>query len=333
MASPERFFSTLAQSSAALIGLIIAIATVQYEFERRRVDERTESLREQFEQLKDKYERVFDVLIEGLERRSSDESLIEVFTDNKHESIDATNGFNDLDITYPKTFTVFSLLILIIRPLSQLKRSNNPAKNFLLTESELAQMHTASTHLNQIFTPPEYRLKMPFSSNEDTHTDEEYESFLQELSSELAGVNNVSEFTNLFDEEDYVQYTNVEEENIVVDWLVDYRGFEPDELKYSGRDIGSLKFLFSEFNRDIGSIMSNTGDTLVTYEPKIIPILKLSFWLAVVGVLIPIATLLTIPTEFYITGWPLLILEGLTILGVVVLLWMIVQKLMSNFAP
>lgn len=60
MANPASYFSTLVQSSAAIVGFVVAFSTILYQLERREVNERTDTLREEFKQLSEKYEEVIN---------------------------------------------------------------------------------------------------------------------------------------------------------------------------------------------------------------------------------------------------------------------------------
>lgn len=69
MASPEWFFSTIAQAAAAIVGFVIAFSAIIYQMERRRREQRTEELREHLSDLHSKYMDVIAVMASGFGMR------------------------------------------------------------------------------------------------------------------------------------------------------------------------------------------------------------------------------------------------------------------------
>jgi hypothetical protein len=336
MASPEWFFSTLAQSSAALIGFIIAIATVQYQFERRRIDKRTEELRDELRKMKNKYRSIFTTISITLDDKGFDILANNHIHEYNKELTELVDEIHSGKYENPRVIETAAYLARIGHLISQIKPSDNPRENYLIRKDKITELSELGIGMLIWFSTLESQRKdgksgidfSTFPSSTFAGRVDEDGTSISELAHEL-GINEEIEYTTDFFEEDGF---TTGELNEITQFLDEH--FEPENhtSPLTGTNLISLNRIFLQFENDMSNVRSKQNDTLLDYEPKIKPILKISVWLAVAGVFLPTLALSTVPTEFYLTGWALLVLEVGLVIAVVILLGMIVQKLASSIA-
>lgn len=347
MAEPEWFFSTLAQASAAIAGLIIAFSVVLYQLERERHERRTEHLREELIQFRNKYENIIrtmggclaDIIVEEETRHLSPGGTME------SSSISPTNRIieshlqkidknpkelkedieDDNEIEYPSIVYIVAHFSKILTLIQKIKSSNNPRKHYLLTNSQFNVLNDSIYELDRYFAYP-IVYYMPEDISE-FHTELSEVSDTEKLASRLAPYFDTADdsFTNNL--ATWID-NNVEGPN-------DYaEGELSQEFSIEGNTPHSYWIVLNELKQDFSDIDTQRADSILVHSSDISQIIIYSGMLLLVGVFLPIVFLFTLPqplSGITITGWPLIISQILLLLGsggiTIYLLWLVFENL------
>lgn len=355
MASPEWFFSTIAQATAAIVGFVIAFSAVIYQNERQRREQRTESLREGLSELRTKYKDIVETMSTSFGKRVDLElesmgpsdpkyrdadpadypgdhlgletrAAIQEYLDDPLNS-DATEFEDQLEewerVDKPITILTYFHLLRVRDLLDRIQPSSNTTSHYLLSLDEFDTLGESLEILTNIFG----------------HTDLEQTSH---LFNELRGESDNLAYGTFYSEK---AFGGPIEENIAVDevtdWLLEYvrpkiadrlsslkqnlrpredlnEDNEEEEEPFTADSIAMWSLVFDELEADFRELDIQRYNTILDPPHRMTRILSISGILLLVGAFIPMVFLLTIPSTLPVLnlGIRSLLLFQIVLLGV-----------------
>lgn len=287
MADPAWFFSTLAQSTAAIIGFIIAFSAVLYQLDRQRRERRTQELREELIDFEDEYD---EVLVNA--RFLILDSFPEEDTINEEGPAKFVSGNEGIEMLFDavRNFERISDLF------DGLDHSPNPKRDYLISDEEFEELASAVEALS------------------DTFSLEDSDGIRAELhrltgipKSDLWDANVFGYRVDSPKEADPTCYSyNIQE------WAL---GGSGTSRVLTGQTLRSLNTVVRRLERDFHAVEAKKRNTLVGYEPDVKYPLFLSGILLVIGVFLPMLFIMSPPsqlpqldrTTIYIVQWVLVL--------------------------
>ena len=271
-ASPAWFFSTLAQASAAIVGLTIAFTISAYTTRQEYRQNRTDRFQDELIRYQEKYQGILSNMSHELREQSRFDTSKKRFRLSDDEEEDEVEEWAE-DQQDTEVAKVWAHLSTASNILSEIE----PALNPNLDEDELGTLHVAARRLPGYFDP--------------SWTDAE------ELYKQLSGDSNVPQG---FHVEDVLgQGDRVET------WLARNLTERYDNQMLtqagevpSGENFYSWATLLAEFRRDTKLLSGKLPSTELTdfMSPKFaVKVLWLDFWLTITGVLLPSVFLVSSP--------------------------------------
>ncbi|MUV60011.1 hypothetical protein [Halobacterium sp. CBA1126] len=281
MAELDWFFSTLSQSSAALIGLVITFTAVLFQLERQRRRDRTEELRSGLIDLKDKYEAVLaaiaGVFLGDVKEHSApylpDEDVLSMSAEElKEYSQDKSPPDRwNLSLLYLHTVRVQFLLYKV-------SPSEDPLSHYLLSEEEFQRLEESSNWLTENISYPEFENgRFEKELRQETDIDEDEDDFFE------ADILDV-------DAGSVREYNNIIQRWLAVN-LEDYRVDLAE--RDSGENLVSISRIFVEFQKDYPKVTQGRHNTILDYETNAQPVIKKTAIFAMTGVFVPLFFLIS----------------------------------------
>jgi hypothetical protein len=155
MASPEWFFSTLAQSSAAIIGFVLAFSAVIHQLERQQREKRTDKLRDELIELRYKYGNVIHNMILLL---TSIEPKVTELEENGYKleqtavsPEEVLNKFrNNSDILHPRSASISLFLSHVMGFLQRISADSGSTRDYLLSSDKFDMMRSAIEDIDHL---------------------------------------------------------------------------------------------------------------------------------------------------------------------------------------
>jgi len=274
MVNPAWFYSTLAQSSAAIIGFIIAFTAVIHQLERQTRERRTQELRE----ILSTFEEDYRIVLMDLQFL-----MIETFPPIEWSEIDDQVILTENIEEYEPALEFANTALSLYRKIESLDYSKNPREDYLLDSAELTELREEAQILHQL------------ASNFE---DDGLSNALVELSGFSDQDMNRAEILGIqeeFIDDDTNQPPGVASSvSGINSWLSKKRHteFDGDSL-----DLRTVSRVTRELQKDASKIDSKSGNTLVGYEPEVKSVILTSVSLLLVGVFTPIIFLMTPPLD------------------------------------
>ncbi|WP_143420783.1 hypothetical protein [Halorubrum ezzemoulense] len=299
MVTFDTFFSTLASATAALLGFVFALGTVLYQFERRRVEQVTDELREDFSNMKEKYAQNFNLLSsvleskieasEGIDSPTKEESdNVSLYDgDKRKDANEVANRYDSIDrIEYPYIRAAYYFMNRILHILAQISQSESRENNYLLTEEQIKDLNFYVEELNKFFssindTGDEFRkewVAVTGSYNED-------EIFYVPI------------FRDLYDE----HYSRINPGKELNEWLdrnVDKNDIVNEKF-LSGLNLYSIEKFIDLFRSDLQKANIKREKSVLNYDPIISEFLTVGFLLVVLCIILPLVMLLLPPADSF----------------------------------
>lgn len=265
MVNPAWFFSTLSQGTAAIVGLLVSARLIQYQLERQRRERRTEDLREEIQDFEDKFGHILPPITSTF-AQSADLS----YWTESHTLAIAGEDLN-LDIAMNATLPVVTLYWVHLARISHIltmgnNPSSDPEEHNLFTQEEFDRLRESIGWLEQ---------------NLDQRS-----AFIDYLCADL-GIQGNNQYTvDVFDPDPPGESLQ--------DWLQrhqEYAGRHSTLL--SGENLQSYQRVIEELHEDFQRLDSLRANTIITYEPGINPFLAKASALILVGVVLPVAAIIS----------------------------------------
>lgn len=317
MASPEWFFSTLAQSSAAIAGLVIAFSAVLYQLERQRREKRTDELREVLIDFQDEHHRQIKAYQLGFSKLLNVESKdrYDYITDNyspidqeREDVVQSLSSDNRID--HPKICYIWLNLFTIEDVLTNIQPSSDRSSHYLLSLEQFETLDDSIGELYYFFTTPDALSKI------------------------------MDEFEEIFPGIDITKNV-VQISAPYQDAILNAETTENHEIENDGGNDGVVFVSIQDINQYVASLnldfqtaYAKKGRTILYPSQTVTGIVKISGILVMTGVFLPMVFLFTLPqtvSEITAGAWALLATQTLLlILNVVItgyLLFLVYQNL------
>ncbi|WP_169333099.1 hypothetical protein [Halomicrobium katesii] len=306
MSEADYFFSALAQSTAAIAGLVITLSAVRYQLERQRRERRTEDLREAMIELEEKYTPILNVIAGEF----ADDAELYFFTllEESKVSSEIVEGLIGLHADNPNVTLLWYHLSNISLILTMaINPSEDPSEHYILPPEQYEQIQDSVTWLDENF--------------------KENTEFIQSLYSELE-IDSSSGYT-----EDH--FSPEMPGDSVQDWLQRHQEYTSKyESLFSGNNLQSFRRVIEEFDKDYTKVDSLLKNTIVDFTPNITKTLKYSSLLIAVGVFLPLLALTTKPPEVFsfliLTDQILYLYELLLLVLSVIFTYMIAESVTKD---
>ena len=323
MASAAWFFSTLAQSSAAIVSFIVAFSTVHYQLEKREVNKRNKEFRQDLTEFYDKYNNVVGFLYNYLAIQG-DESFERIYTDDLELESYFLKGQYDVEKDLKKTNTAFvwSLIYRIDCTLAEIDSNRNEGNKGLISEQHINNLIDCSANLSNIADVRLANAIARYNNEEDSIADD----WVRELTEESVATPDTEvidtspeNVRDLLDEPETFSDNQIERMDTayIKNWIEEYvdmnnPSIHLQDTEINGRNLYSLSLLFNELNRDAIDIKSSSKGTVITEGTSYHLDNKRIAFLLIVGVFLPIFLLITLPSRLGIpllSGWYLFTIE------------------------
>jgi hypothetical protein len=326
MVAPQYFFSTLAQASAAIVGFVIAVAAALYSLERQRVERRTDEYREALTEFRNRYGfalMALDSLLEGEGGDTTNEMTDDLSLDNGELEELVREEYNEKPAT--------SLYMAHVRRILGIFNRIAPANDSILSPDELAALqqsiHWMYIQFYNISGEPNLVIKELVGEV----TDKPYSDF-----DECADI-------TLFDD------TNGEtayRPSHLQEWFKERRVVESELLRptpeeedvlnvrgeyTTGDNFWSVKVLAEYLHNDFQKLRREPAGTAIDYESGIRPVLKISTYLILVGVILPTMFLFSVPVT--VPTWLVFVAQVLLLAGTLTLALTLIEFILRSAEP
>ncbi|MYL17991.1 hypothetical protein GLW36_15230 [Halorubrum terrestre] len=326
MVAPQYFFSTLAQASAAIVGFVIAVAAALYSLERQRVERRTDEYREALTEFRNRYGfalMALDSLLEGEGGDTTKEMTDDLSLDNGELEELVREEYNEKPAT--------SLYMAHVRRILGIFNRIAPANDSILSPDELAALqqsiHWMYIQFYNISGEPNLVIKELVGEV----TDKPYSDF-----DESADI-------TLFDD------TNGEtayRPSHLQEWFKERRVVESELLRptpeeedvlnvrgeyTTGDNFWSVKVLAEYLHNDFQKLRREPAGTAIDYESGIRPVLKISTYLILVGVILPTMFLFSVPVT--VPTWLIFVAQVLLLAGTLTLALTLIEFILRSAEP
>lgn len=277
MASPEWFFSTMAQSVAAIIGFIMAFTAVLYSLERQRREERTDDLRAELIDLRDKYIDILDKIESALFDRLFQDDIKDKIGDKdaQKRKKEIEEIIDEENIKNPDTMFFWWHVNRITNLLDDIEGSSDPMSLLL----DLDQMD-------------KLRESIEWITNRLHPTDRD---FLKQLYTELGGKKDPKNVisTNILTEKKEGLDPNMSERKATKDLKYWFKQKSTPRIGVTGNDLRSWRYLFNALDSDFDKVDKIKGYTILDFSPNSKKIIMVSGVLTIPGIFLPLLFLLT----------------------------------------
>jgi hypothetical protein len=196
----------------------------------------------------------------------------------------------------------------------------------LLDHKDVNEILDISTSFYSIFSPIDHE----YVDFHDSELEEDIRSVIEPLAKETDNQRELTFETNIFPLHEH-NSRNIQLSTEINDWIEQWTDHDVKSSKISGRDIRSLSILARELKRDASLLKTSGKNTIIEYDSKIKPIIKLILPLLVVGVFLPIASLLAFPPNLplmSLSRFQLFIYQSVLLISVSILsLWLTLRMI------
>jgi len=291
MVSPETFFSTIAQASAAVLAFGISVGVAFYTIERQRREQRTKEFQDQLVEFSRKYSLVTNNARAGIEGAAGEDVYSEI-TSARNDSVQGS--WAEASQSDSMAVMAYLYLDIIFEITHQIQR--NPGVRITSEQWELLE--------NSI-----RRLVV-----EDPAV---FSSGLSPLYAELTD----TDPEEVGRESDYTDIPIFHLGGYLTNWLKNNAIQTPndnfDEL--DGNELKTLDRIIDEMWVDASSLFRYSTGTVYDYEPDINPILDTALYLIVTGIIVPVAFLVDVPFTLIRVQWQVALIQAIN-LGLVSIL-------------
>jgi len=326
MAAPQYFFSTLAQASAAIVGFVIAIAAALYSLERQRVERRTDEYRDALVEFKNRYGfalSTLDSMLEGEGGETTHEMTDDLSLDNDELEELVHEEYDENPVT--------SLYLAHVRRILGLFHRIGPENDYVLSLEELdalwESVYWMYIQFYNLGDEPNSSIKEFIKEATGKHYSEHEESADITLFGDSGNVTGYSPFQlqKWFEERRAVESEVLRpapDEDDVLDIRDEY---------LSGDNFWSIKILSEYLHNDVQKVRREAVGTAIDYESGIRPVVKISTYLILIGVILPTIFLFSSPVS--IPTWLILASQVLLLLGTVLLALTLVEFVLRSAEP
>jgi len=326
MVAPQYFFSTLAQASAAIVGFVIAIAAALYSLERQRVERRTDQYRDALDEFKNRYGfalSTLDSMLEGEGGNTTHEMTDNLRLDSDEVEKLVREEYDDNPMT--------SLYLAHVRRILGLFHRIGPENDYVLSLEELDALQESVYWMYSQF----YNL-----GDEPNSVIKE---FIKEATGKPYSEHEKPGDIRLFgDTEDLKGFSP----HLLQKWFEERRAIEsevlrptPEEdlprenrgIQITGDNFWSIKTLSEYLFNDFRKVRREAAGTSVDYESGIRPVVKVSTYLILVGVILPTMFLFSSPMA--LPTWLILPSQVLLLAGTVILTLTLVEFILVSAEP
>lgn len=301
MVSSAWFFSTLAQATAAIIGLTLAFTISTHLSRRERQKARTDELREELADLREKYQYVLDTMSRALRDSDAQFNTPDIRFDLTGEQNDVEQwAAQQPDSETARAWAYISGAAAILSNIDVLSE-------YTLDRKQFSQLNGAATELKNLFRR---------SGGID-------ETLYQQITqTDTGSVPSDYYFEDILEENNRVEswwsrYSTTYHDNIA--------GVRPNDPAFTGKNLFSWAMLFEDMERDGIEIGSHAVGTEVTSDfmsPRFVErVIWTSMKLGFVGVLLPSLFLISSPGATlpvvvvsmippWVTGWGTILVQG-----------------------
>lgn len=314
MVNSAWFFSTLAQATAAIVGLVVSLSAIQYQLERQRRERRTEDLRDATRSFEEKYEGIISTLageFAGTADKSyidkswnvtlpGDELNLDIVLSSYEPILNMSLDAPVATLYWSHLSRVSNILIFGVNP------SSDPKSHYLFSDIHFDRLRESTEWL-------------------DTHLDGRSD-FTESLYDDLGITGNSRHTTDVFRSDHPGQS--------VQDWLQEHQALASEQTELlSGENVQSYRRVAGELYRDFRNLDSLRENTILTFNPNINNILYKSILLLLVGVFLPMTSLVTNMEDIFAVGGTILLsVYELTLLAATFwILLSLLNELQSEF--
>jgi len=318
------FFSTLAQSTAAIASFIIAISTIFYQLERRRVNERTDEVCDELTKLRQRYEFIIDTISGNFDDRLGDEIDTPYLTDTNIGPNDLRKKIDaDEKLELSSTALVWGLLYRIFTCLLKIEPSKEPNSHNLLSQEEINRIRSCSIHLRELMDVRVARYYVNEGKIESAFVDRLVDELIGESAAEphqQIADQNVSEIENWVDEHIEDSY---------------FKTGRISRAEIDGGNFDTLMAIFENLSRDSDYIYELSKNTILAEESSFSNDRKYILALVIIGVFIPMVPLLAVPSSLntpYLSEWHLLFFQISLLIVTAVLSLLLIYRMMDRMS-
>lgn len=326
MVAPQYFFSTLAQASAAIVGFVIAVAAALYSLERQRVERRTDEYRDALAEFKNRYGfalSTLDSMLEGEGGETTHKMTDDLSLDNDELEELVREEYDKKPVT--------SLYLAHVRRILGLFHRIGPENDYLLSLDELDTLRESV-----------YWMYIQFYNLGD-EPNSAIKEFIKETTGKHYSEHEESADITLFGDGEDVTGLNpfqlqqwFEERRTVESEILRPTPDEDDALGIQGEYITgdnfwSIKILSEYLHNDFQKVCREAAGTAIDYESGIRPVVKVSTYLILVGVIFPTMFLLSSPVT--LPGWSILVSQVLLLVTTLVLALTLVEFVLQSAEP
>lgn len=328
MVEAHYFYSTLAQASAAIVGFIIAVAAALYSLERQRVERRTNEYRDALTELRNRYGFAL-MTLDSMLKSEGAETTPQMSDDLSLDS----DELEDLVYEEYKHKPVTSLFLAHVQRILGIFNQIEPESDYTLSTSELDSLNRSVTWLYRHC----YHLK-------DT-PDSTIQDFVEEVTGKPYSDQDDSATIQLFGDSEGVQGFHAFQ---LEKWFRERQAIdteilrpnptdeETDEISdkndyLTGDNFWSLKTLSEYLMHDFRKVRREASGTVIDYESGIRPVVKISTYLILVGVILPTMFLFSSPVTLPL--WLILMSQILLLTGVLILSLTLIDFVLRSVEP
>lgn len=321
MVDPQFFYSTLAQASAAVVGFVVAVGAALYSFERQRVEKRTGEYRDALLELRNRYEFALQTLANMLEGAGGE-------TDEEMLDLNLTNDeLRKMAYDKSESKPVTTLFLAHIQRMLLLLHKIQPENEYILTADELDNLQQSVGWYSDHF------YKLDSTSRE----------FIREVTGKSYDEFEYGSLAPLFREEDSIQgfsAFNLQgwfERRRQLDSEIlrpEYRekdSTDDREERLTGDNFWTLKSLVEYLVNDTQKASKKSHGSVIRYEPGINPVVRVSSYLIIVGVIVPTLFLVNSPISHPL--WFILTSQIALLLATVTLSIVLIEMILRGAEP
>lgn len=328
MVDAHYFFSTLAQASAAIVGFVIAVAAALYSLERQRVERRTENYRDALTKFRNRYGfalMTLDSMLEGEGGETTQEMTDDLSLDNDELEELVREDHSKKPVT--------SLYLAHVRRILGIFHRIGPENDYVLSPDELGALRRSV-----------YWMYIQFYN-----LGEEPNSATKEFIKETTG-KSYSEHEDLADIKLFGDTSTVTGFSPfqLQKWFKERRAIESEILRptperedddvldirdeyITGDNFWTMKILSEYLNDDFHKVLRASVGTVINYESGIRPVVKVSTYLILVGVILPAMFLFSSPVA--LPRWLILTVQILLLTGTLILSLTLVEFVIRSAEP
>jgi len=326
MVEAHYFFSTLAQASAAIVGFVIAVAAALYSLERQRVERRTDEYRDALTEFRNRYGFALvtlDRMLEGEGGETTYQMTDDLSLDNDELEEIVREEYEEKPVT--------SLYLAHVRRILGIFNRIGPENDYVLTPDELEALRKSV-----------YWMYIQFYNIGD-----EPNSAIKEFVKEMTG----KYYSEYDDSADITLFGGeIETKGFspgqFQQWFKERRAVESEILRpapdeddvleirdeyITGDNFGTIKIFSKYIWDDFHKVLRESAGTVVHYEPGIRPVVKISTYLILVGVILPTTFLFSSPVT--LPTWLILTIQVLLLVGTLILALSLVEFVLLSAEP